>query len=226
MGDRTVSTLKVNSIEARTGTTISVASELAIASGNKLTGAAGSITVPGQVLQCVSMHLTTRITMNHGSNSTADLHNVDVTPKAAGSKFLFQGTYPVGTSDDEGSAGNKNPYYYGIFQRSVAGGSYANCDNRGTSSQGGFSAHIELAPNRTGDNSTDYLSGNRYRNEHKATQFFDTPSYTLGQTINYKLTVTHKGGETFVQFGEPAGYGADDNYQMQPYGTTIWEIAQ
>mgnify|MGYP001421022026 CR=1 FL=1 len=220
-----MSTLKVNSIEARTGTTISVASELAIASGNKLTGAAGSITVPGQVLQCVSMHLTTRITMNHGSGSTADLHNVDVIPKAAGSKFLLQGTYPIGTSDDEAS-GNTNSYYYGIYQRSVAGNTHANCDNVGTSSQGGASAHIELAPNRTGDNTTDHWSGNRYRNEHKSTQFFDTPTYTLGNTINYKLTVTHKGGSTYLQFGEPPGYSTDDNYQMQPYGTTIWEIAQ
>ena len=40
-----MSTLKVNSIEARTGTTISVAS------GQKLTGAAGSIVTPGNVLQ-------------------------------------------------------------------------------------------------------------------------------------------------------------------------------
>ena len=178
----------------------------------------------GQVLQCVSMHLMTRVAMTH-SNSSADLHNVNVIPKAAGSKFLLQGTYPVGTSDDKGSQ-NKNPYFYGIYQRSVAGGSYANCDNIGTSSQGGASAHIELAPNRTGDNTVDYFSGNRYRNEHKATQFFDTPSYTLGQTINYKLAVTHLGGENYIQFGEPTGYSGDDNYQLQPYGTTIWEIAQ
>ena len=136
-----------------------------IASGHKLTGAAGSIVAPGQILQCVSMHLMTRVAMTH-SSSTADLHNVNVIPKAAGSKFLFQGTYPVGTSDDKGSQ-NKNPYFYGIYQRSVAGGSYANCDNTGTSSQGGASAHIELSPNRTGDNTVDYFSGNRYRNEHK-----------------------------------------------------------
>ena len=182
---------------------------------------------PGMILQCVSMHLTTRTTMNHGSNSTVDFHNVDVTPKAAGSTFLLQGTYPVSTSDDEGG-GIVNAYYHGTYQRSVAGGSYANCDNRGgTSSQGGASVHIELSPNRTGDNSTiDYLGGNRYRCEHKSTQFFDTPSYTLGQVINFKLTVVHGGGSSYVQFGEPPGYSADDNYQLQPYGTTIWEIAQ
>jgi len=218
------STLSVSKIQGLA--TAASPTTVEIASGHKLTGAAGSIVAPGQVLQCVSMHLTTRTTMNHGSNTTADLHNVDITPKAAGSKFLLQGTYPVGTSDDEGTAGNKNPYYFGTYQRSVGGGSYANCDNTGTSAQGGNSSHIELSPNRTGDNSTDYWSGNRYRNEHKATQFFDTPSYTLGQTINYKLTVTHLGGETYVQFGEPAGYATDDNYQLQPYGTTIWEIAQ
>ena len=207
-----MSKIEVNEIAARTGTNVSVASGHVIQQ-------------TGLILQCVAMHLTTRTTMNHGSGSTVDFHNVNITPKAAGSTFLLQGTYPIGTSDDEAS-GNTNSYYYGIYQRSVAGGSYANCNNRGTSSQGGASAHIELAPNRTGDNTTDHWSGNRYRNEHKSTQFFDTPSYTLGQTINYKLTVTHKGGGTYLQFGEPPGYSSDDNYQLQPYGTTIWEIAQ
>lgn len=181
--------------------------------------------ITGGILQCVAMHLTTRTTMNHGSNTTVDFHNVTITPKAAGSKFLLQGIYPVNTSDDEGG-GIVNAYYYGIYQRSVAGGSYANCDNTGTSSQGGFSAHIELSPPRTGDNTTDYWSGNRYRMATKATQFFDTPSYSLGQSIVYKLTVTHKGGGSYMQFGEPAGHGTDDNYQLQPYGTTIWEIGQ
>ena len=181
--------------------------------------------ITGGILQCVAMHLTTRTTMNHGSQSTVDFHNVTVTPKAAGSKFLLQGIYPVATSDDEAS-GNVNAYYYGIFQRSVAGGSYANCDNTGTSSQGGFSAHIELSPDRTGNNTVDYLSGRRYRMATKATQFFDTPSYSLGQSIVYKLTVTHKSGSSYVQFEEPAGHGTDDNYQLQPYGTTIWEVGQ
>ena len=181
--------------------------------------------ITGGILQCVAMHLTTRTTMNHGSQSTVDFHNVTVTPKAAGSKFLLQGIYPVATSDDEGG-GNMNAYYYGIYQRSVAGGSYANCDNTGTSSQGGFSAHIEFSPDRTGNNTVDYFSGRRYRTQTKATQFFDTPSYSLGQSITFKLTVTHKAGSTYVQFGEPAGYGDDDNYQLQPYGTTIWEVGQ
>ena len=209
-----MSTLTVQNIQ---GSSIS-SNTINVASGHVLKQ-------PGMILQCVSMHLNTRTTMNHGSNSTVDFHNIDVTPKAAGSTFLLQGTYPISTSDDE-AGGNTNSYYYGTYQRSVAGGSYANCDNRGTSSQGGASAHIELAPNRTGNNTVDYFSGNRYRCEHKSTQFFDTPTYTLGNTINYKLTVTHKGGGTYVQFGEPPGHGTDDNYQLQPYGTTIWEIAQ
>ena len=208
-----MSKIEVNEIAARTGTNVSVASGHVI----KQTG---------MILQCVAMHLTTRTTMNHGSNSTVDFHNVNITPKAAGSTFLLQGTYPIGTSDDEGG-GIQNNYYFGVYQRSVAGNTHANCDNLGTSSQGGYSAHIELAPNRTGDNSTvDYLSGRRYRCEHKSTQFFDTPSYTLGNTINYKLTVTHKGGGSYIQFGEPPGHSSDDNYQLQPYGTTIWEVAQ
>ena len=47
--------------------------------------------ITGGILQCVAMHLTTRTTMNHASNTTVDFHNVTITPKAAGSKFLFQG---------------------------------------------------------------------------------------------------------------------------------------
>ena len=40
-----MSTLKLNNIEAATGTTIN------IASGNKLSGAAGSLSIPGSVIQ-------------------------------------------------------------------------------------------------------------------------------------------------------------------------------
>ena len=43
-----MSTLKTNTIQAATGSTVS------IASGNKISGAAGSIVAPGQILQVVT----------------------------------------------------------------------------------------------------------------------------------------------------------------------------
>jgi phosphotransferase system IIB component len=43
-----MSTLKTNTIQAATGSTVNVAS------GHKLSGAAGSIVAPGQVIQVVS----------------------------------------------------------------------------------------------------------------------------------------------------------------------------
>lgn len=72
-----MSTLKVNSIEARTGTTISVAS------GNKITGAAGSIVTPGNVLQFQS-------SVNQNASSTT-------WSGTANSNYLYSGNRPSRT---------------------------------------------------------------------------------------------------------------------------------
>ncbi len=56
-----MSTLKLNNIEAATGTTIN------IASGDKISGAAGSIVAPGQVIQTVSTTVGTEAAFTSSS---------------------------------------------------------------------------------------------------------------------------------------------------------------
>ena len=76
-----MSTLKVNSIEARTGTTISVAS------GNKITGASGAMAITGGVVQVLYTTYGTKV--NSTATTYVDLCNIVITPKLAGSKFFL-----------------------------------------------------------------------------------------------------------------------------------------
>ena len=77
-----MSTLKVNTIQPESGSTIN------IPSGNKLTGAAGSIVAPGSVIQVVSTTIdgqtTTSSTSTYASTPTA----ATITPTSATSKVL------------------------------------------------------------------------------------------------------------------------------------------
>lgn len=77
-----VSTLKTNTIQAATGTTLN------IASGNILTGAAGSIVAPGQVIQTVVSQFNTPTSISTAS-FTSTGHSVTITPKSATSKVLL-----------------------------------------------------------------------------------------------------------------------------------------
>jgi len=78
-----MSTLKLNNLEAATGTTIN------IASGDKISGASGSIAVPGSAVQVLS---TTKVDDHFQSTSTSfvDVTGVTLTiaPKFSTSKIL------------------------------------------------------------------------------------------------------------------------------------------
>ena len=190
--------------------------------------ASGAITATdlptGTVLQVVHIKSLTQYSSTD-SSGTLDPLNGTITPKKAGSTFLISCNIPVNTSDDSDAHGaNVNSYYYGYFQRKVNSGSYANADNLGSTSQGGYTAHIELSPNRTGDNSSDYGTGERYRLEHKQTQFLDTPTYSLSDVLTYRMRIGIRTGN-FIQIGEPHGYGTDNDYPCQPWGFVITEIA-
>ena len=145
-----------------------------------------------------------------------------ITPRKAGSKILFTMFFPVSSSDAEGGS-NVNPYYWGYLKRSINGGSFSNADFLGQdNSQGGPNTHIELSPMgiSTSDNTTRW----RYRTLFKGSTVLDSPSYTLGNYIDYYLEVDHIGG--VIQFGQPLGYNTDDGYAAQPYGFIMYEIAQ
>tara|TARA_B100000963_G_scaffold351738_1_gene363777 strand:- start:32 stop:547 length:516 start_codon:yes stop_codon:yes gene_type:complete len=77
--------INVNKIAARTGNTIT------INSGDKISGAAGSIVAPGQVLQCVQYYAA-----SPGAQSTSSTSFVatgikkTITPKASGNLIIIQ----------------------------------------------------------------------------------------------------------------------------------------
>ena len=84
-GDRTVSTLFTNNIASQNGTSI------AVQSGHKLTGAAGSIAAPGQVIQVVQQSMGDRLALATGGNFTKVTGlEASITPSSTSSKILVQ----------------------------------------------------------------------------------------------------------------------------------------
>ena len=82
--------INVNKIAARTGNTITVNS------GDKITGGAGSIVVPGQVIQTVSSTLTSTATGTGTSIVDSGL-TATITPSSTSSKIYVNGYLSVGT---------------------------------------------------------------------------------------------------------------------------------
>ena len=165
-----------------------------------------------------------------GSIASVDLITGSTfTPKTSAPRFLIQIFCPVNTSDDSDAGGsNQNSYFYGRIEYRKSGGGWIECNNQGsTSNQGGSAGHIELSPNRTGSSSTtDYWSGNRYRLEHKCATILVTNVGDCGSsgTVQFKLR-GYAQNNNFVQIGQPHGYGTDDNYPVQPWGFTVFELA-
>ena len=77
-----MSTLKTNTLQAATGTSVNVAS------GHQITGAAGSIIVPGQVLQLVHANFETRVDTS-GTGFTEIGLNATITPKKSTSRIFI-----------------------------------------------------------------------------------------------------------------------------------------
>ena len=89
-----MSTLKVNSIQARTGDTIT------IPSGNKLSAAAGAISIPGSVVQTLqSIKTDTQVIATTFPNLTQISGlTVNITSQKANSKFLLSTSIVVGSA--------------------------------------------------------------------------------------------------------------------------------
>ena len=178
----------------------------------------------------VQINQVTSQTRYAGSIASVDLITGSTfTPKTSAPRFLIMIFCPVNASDDSDAYGsNTNPYHYGRIEYRKNGGSWLECNDQGsTSNQGGHAAHIELSPNRTGDSTTDYWSGNRYRMEHKCATILVTNVGDCGDSgnVQFKLRGYTSNQGTFVQIGQPHGFGTDDNYPVQPWGFTVFELA-
>ena len=178
----------------------------------------------------VQIQQVTSETRYSGSSSSVDLIvGGTFTPRTSAPRFLIMIFCPVNTSDDSDAMNqNTNQYAYGRIEYRKSGGGWIECNNQGsTSQQGGQKAHIEMSPNRTGDSTTDYWSGNRYRMEHKCSTILVTNVGDCGDggTVQFKLRGYASNQGSFIQIGQPHGYGTDDNYGVQPWGFTVFELA-
>ena len=178
----------------------------------------------------VQIKQVTSTTRYSGSPSSVDLiTSSTMTPKTSAPRFLIMIFCPVNTSDDsDAGGGNANFYKYGRLEYRKNGGSWLECNNQGnTAQQGGYAAHIELSPNRTGGNSTDYWAGDRYRMEHKQATILVTNVGDCGSngTVQFKLRGYASNQGSFIQIGQPHGFSTDDNYGVQPWGFTVFELA-
>ena len=86
-----LSTLKTNTIQAATGSSVN------ITSGHKLTGAAGSIVAPGQVIQTKSFTMTSTTTTTSDGFVDTGLQ-LAITPSSTSSKILITGFINVSAS--------------------------------------------------------------------------------------------------------------------------------
>ena len=88
-----VSILKTDKIQASHGSTIE------IPSGHKISGAAGSIVAPGQVIQTISTGTIAATTISSASWSDTN-YTLSITPQFSNSKILFQFTNHVRVNGD------------------------------------------------------------------------------------------------------------------------------
>ena len=150
-----------------TSTNVSVASSVTAATfhGN----GAGLTNVSGGKLLQVVMGYDTNFVRASTSSSTyvATNHAVTITPTAANSKIFFTFTGDANTN------GNNNYMHISVF-RSVNGGSYTDLSQLGQS--GG------------NNNGFTTINGTGQRIEVPFTiNFLDTPTYSLGNAITYKI---------------------------------------
>jgi len=150
-----------------TSTNVSVASSVTAATfhgnGAGLTNVSG-----GKLLQVVMGYDTNFVRASTSSGSyVATDHAVTITPTAANSKIFFTFTGDANTN------GNNNYMHISVF-RSVNGGSYTDLSQLGQS--GG------------NNNGFTTVNGTGQRIEVPFTiNFLDTPTYSLGNAITYKI---------------------------------------
>ena len=150
-----------------TSTNVSVASSVTAATfhgnGAGLTNVSG-----GKLLQVVMGYDTNFVRASTSSGTyVATNHAVTITPTAANSKIFFTFTGDANTN------GNNNYIHISVF-RSVNGGSYTDLSQLGQS--GG------------NNNGFTTVNGTGQRIEVPFTiNFLDTPTYSLGNAITYKI---------------------------------------
>ena len=163
---------------------------IATLTASKLTGALPAISganltnvSAGKVLQVVQEHDSSFPRLQTNSTTfTSSSFKVTITPTAANSKILVDFRY---ISNNNGSAHD----CYMTIRRSVAGGSFVD----------------DFIPNgsQSNTNNNRYLTrnyGQSSRNEISTSmQILDTPSYSLGQAIEYKMYARSGNASNYIE---------------------------
>jgi len=139
----------------------------------------------GKVLQIVQRYDSSFTRNAHSSNTYADTaHYVEITPTAASSKILVN----ISSACNNNGAGNV--IYLDIY-RSINGGSYASISPNGSSvPTAGFTLNKM-------DNSRSEIPFNII--------YLDSPSYSLGNAIIYKLYMRNNGSGSVEVPSNPGG---------------------
>ena len=140
-----------------------------IASGHKLTGAAGSIVAPGQVIQTLQVVDEASATTTSGSFVTTPL-SLAITPSSTSSKILITTTFMMGFSTSDQSP--SFTLYRGSTNLSGAGAA-------------AFSAN--------GSSGGDMNSTDQYRVRQAAMTYLDSPNTTSATT--YAVYMKTTGGQ-------------------------------
>lgn len=186
-----------------------------------------TIVSPGAVVQIVYASFPT--TQTFQTTTWTDCGGVATfIPKASGSKFKVDFFINTNASDDTDASGtsNANPYCYAKLMRNVAGGAYA-IANDAYAYSFADAHHLDISPYRI--TSTDSSGiGMRFRTRGCYRTLIDSPSYTLGNAINYKVQVRCAATDASQWFRtcQPEGFGSDNAYGGTPMYIVITEIAQ
>jgi len=162
----------------------------------------------GKILQVVSTFKGDRFTSS--SNSMADVTNlsVTITPIAANSKILIQGSINGGTA-----RGNLDSASAIRTMRSIAGGSFSD-DNKLNGATDGSRQRITFR-----------CLAAQYNNDHMPQGFHfsgvDDPSYSVGNAIIYKIQVQCQNSYGFVLNGNTGNTNDNNIYNSRAMSSLI-----
>jgi len=166
--------------------------------------------VGGKILQVVQTAKKDRFSTSSGSYVDITGMTVTITPTAASSKILISSTGIIGGSQD-------SMYSHCRLGRSINSGSFNFTFIVGDQDNAETQSSIDMS---VGDISNTYhLAYSR----QFAFEFLDSPSYSLGNAIVYKLDVKTTNGGTLM-FG--GNYNSNDiNSRSCPSFLTVKEVA-
>ena len=216
-----VSTLKTNTIQAATGSTLN------ITSGHKITGAAaGSIVAPGQLIQIQQYYLgNAGVNDGHHTSVTTPGTGVGSGSTAFGRQYAITSTSLTPTASEfqvniTPTAANsliriEFNYYYHIASNN---NNSANCKVVRTISGGTATSIWQPATNATSGFGMNYYASESAPHQMSYIQAYDKPNTT--SSINYRIYYYNYSTNTCYYFAYPS-----DGHWAPQTALTVMEIA-